>query len=99
MTYGEDASRVRTGTAPRAMATMRNLAIGLMRQAGWTNIAAATDHYRSRPEHATALSISPPESAVALNSRVLNMNHICQIRSIGEVAEYWDGFRCHSVST
>jgi predicted transposase YbfD/YdcC len=55
VTYGEDASRVRTGAAPRAMATMRNLAIGLMRQAGWTNIAAATDHYRSRPEHATAM--------------------------------------------
>ncbi|WP_329538410.1 ISAs1 family transposase (plasmid) [Streptomyces sp. NBC_01450] len=55
VTYGQDASRVRTGTAPRAMATMRNLAIGLMRQAGWTNIAAATDHYRSRPEHATTL--------------------------------------------
>jgi Transposase len=55
VTYGEDASRVRTGAAPRAMATMRNLAIGLMRQAGWTNIAAATNHYRSRPEHATAM--------------------------------------------
>ncbi|MET7906590.1 transposase [Streptomyces sp. NPDC005355] len=53
VTYGEDASRVRTGTAPRAMATLRNLAVGLMRQAGWTNIAAAADHYRSRPQHAT----------------------------------------------
>ncbi|MFI7020727.1 ISAs1 family transposase, partial [Streptomyces sp. NPDC050164] len=55
VTYGEDASRVRTGTAPRLMATLRNLAIGLMRQAGWNNIAAAADHYRSRPDHATAL--------------------------------------------
>jgi predicted transposase YbfD/YdcC len=55
VTYREDASRVRTGTAPRAMATLRNLAIGLMRQAGWSNIAAAADHYRSRPDHATAL--------------------------------------------
>ncbi|MFH9229362.1 ISAs1 family transposase [Streptomyces lydicus] len=54
VTFGEDASRVRTGTAPRAMATLRNLAIGLMRQAGWTNSAAAADHYRSRPYHATA---------------------------------------------
>ncbi|GHH79282.1 hypothetical protein GCM10018793_31680 [Streptomyces sulfonofaciens] len=54
VTYSEDASRVRTGTAPRAMATLRNLAIGLMRQADWTNIAAAVDHYRSRPQHATA---------------------------------------------
>lgn len=55
VTYAEDASRVRTGNTPRAMATLRNLAIGLMRQAGWSNIAAAADHYRSRPEHATAL--------------------------------------------
>ena len=55
VTYGEDASRVRTGAAPRIMATLRNLAVGLMRQAGWTNIAAAADHYRSRPDHATAL--------------------------------------------
>ncbi|GGN48848.1 hypothetical protein GCM10011579_001960 [Streptomyces albiflavescens] len=32
VTFGEDASRARTGTAPRAIATLRNLAIGLMRQ-------------------------------------------------------------------
>ncbi|WP_269664832.1 hypothetical protein [Streptacidiphilus rugosus] len=37
------------------MATLRNLAIGLMRQAGWTNIAAAADHYRSRPDRAAVL--------------------------------------------
>ncbi|MFF0000912.1 hypothetical protein [Streptomyces avermitilis] len=55
VTYGGDASRIRTGTAPRIMATLRNLAIGLMRQAGSTNIAAAADHYRSRPDHATAM--------------------------------------------
>ncbi|MGV9567808.1 hypothetical protein [Streptomyces sp. NPDC003480] len=42
-------------TAPRALATMPNLAIGLMRQAGWTNIAAAADHYRSHPDHAAAI--------------------------------------------
>ncbi|MEU4615252.1 transposase [Streptomyces umbrinus] len=55
VTYGEDAARIRTGIAPRAMATLRNLAIGLMRQAGWTNIAAAADHYRSRPQHTIAM--------------------------------------------
>lgn len=55
VTYAEDASRVRTGTAPRAMATLRNVAIGLIRQAGWTSIAAATDHYRSRTDHALQL--------------------------------------------
>jgi hypothetical protein len=40
VTFTEDASRVRTGTAPRAMATLGNLAIGALRLAGITNIAA-----------------------------------------------------------
>ena len=40
VTYREDASRVRTGSRPRIMATLRNLAIGLIRQAGYTKIAA-----------------------------------------------------------
>jgi len=40
-TYAEDASQVRTGTAPRAMASLRNLAIGILRQHGHHNIAAA----------------------------------------------------------
>src|SRR5262249_44063930 len=34
VTFGEDASHVRTGSRPRVMATLRNLAIGLIRQAG-----------------------------------------------------------------
>ena len=34
VTYREDASRVRTGPRPRIMATLRNPAIGLIRQAG-----------------------------------------------------------------
>lgn len=55
VTYREDASRIRTGTAPRAMASLRNLAIGLARLIGWTNIAAATDHYRSHPADALQL--------------------------------------------
>ncbi|MFE5486139.1 hypothetical protein [Streptomyces sp. NPDC056527] len=57
MTFAEDASKVRTGSASRAMATLRNLGISLMRQAGWTNIAAAADHYRSRSDYATAPSL------------------------------------------
>ncbi|MET9069276.1 ISAs1 family transposase [Streptosporangium sandarakinum] len=49
VTYREDASQIRTGAAPRIMVSLRNLAIGLARLIGWTNIAAATDHYRSHP--------------------------------------------------
>ena len=39
--YREDASTIRTGNAPRVMATLRNTAIGLLRISGATNIAAA----------------------------------------------------------
>lgn len=40
VTYGEDASRVRTRNAPQNMAAMRNLAIGALRASGWTSIAS-----------------------------------------------------------
>jgi predicted transposase YbfD/YdcC len=39
VTFREDASQV-TGSRPRVMATLRNLVIGLIRQAGYTKIAA-----------------------------------------------------------
>jgi predicted transposase YbfD/YdcC len=41
VTFAEDASQTRTGTAPRAMASLRNLAIGILRARGHRNIAAA----------------------------------------------------------
>lgn len=44
VTYGEDASRIRTGTAPRVMAGLRNLAISVLRLAGHANIAAGLRH-------------------------------------------------------
>jgi predicted transposase YbfD/YdcC len=40
-TFAEDASQTRTGTAPRAMASLRNLAIAILRARGDRNIAAA----------------------------------------------------------
>jgi hypothetical protein len=39
VTFREDASQVKTGSRPRVMATLRNLAVGLIRQAGYTKIA------------------------------------------------------------
>ena len=41
VSYGEDASTVRTGTGPAVMAALRGFAIGAFRWAGFTNIAAA----------------------------------------------------------
>lgn len=49
VTYGEDLSQVRTGHGPAVMATLRNLAISLLRKAGATNIAAACRHLSRHP--------------------------------------------------
>ncbi|MGL5861848.1 MAG: ISAs1 family transposase [Phycicoccus sp.] len=45
VTYDEDRSQVRTGAAPQVMATLRKLAISLLRLGGWTNIAHALRHH------------------------------------------------------
>jgi len=50
MTYDEDRSQVRRGRRPHMMATLRNVAISLLRLTGATNIAAATRHLNRRPE-------------------------------------------------
>jgi hypothetical protein len=41
VTLREDASKIRTGSRPRALATLRNLTAGLIRQSGHGDIAAA----------------------------------------------------------
>ncbi|WP_371666549.1 ISAs1 family transposase [Streptomyces sp. NBC_00289] len=59
VTFGEDASRVRTGGAPRAMASLRNLAIGALRLTGWDNIAAGLHHHgRDTTRPPTALGLN-----------------------------------------
>lgn len=50
--FAEDASTVHTGSAPRAMASLRNLAIGRLRLLGADNIAKTTRAIRNAPEHA-----------------------------------------------
>jgi hypothetical protein len=45
VSYGEDASQIRAGGGPQAMATLRNLAIGILKTAGHTSIAAACRHH------------------------------------------------------
>ena len=44
VTFDEDRCRVRTGHGAEIMATLRNLAISLLRLAGWDNIAAGLRH-------------------------------------------------------
>ncbi|MER6210964.1 ISAs1 family transposase [Streptomyces sp. NPDC001642] len=52
VTFAEDASSVHTGTAPRAMATLRNLAIGVLKTLGADNIAKTTRAIRDEPGRA-----------------------------------------------
>jgi predicted transposase YbfD/YdcC len=55
VSFGEDASQVRKGAAPEVMAALRNAVIGILRGAGWANIAAALRHYAWRQDAVLAL--------------------------------------------
>jgi predicted transposase YbfD/YdcC len=55
VTFDEDRSQVRCGSTPEVMATFRNTAVGLLRLAGETNIAAATRRLAASPWSALAL--------------------------------------------
>ena len=54
VTLGEDACRVRSGSAPQVLAGLRNSVIGLVRLAGGTNVAAALRRFAARPAEALA---------------------------------------------
>lgn len=54
--YNEDASQVRAGHGAHVMASLRNLAISILRLAGHTNITAALRHYGRDPQRATKLT-------------------------------------------
>jgi len=58
VTFGEDLSQVRTGQAPRIMAACRNIAVGLLRLAGWENIAAGLRHHARHSDQALALVLT-----------------------------------------
>jgi len=55
VTFAEDHSQIRTGNGPAVMAMLRNLAIGLHRQAGASNIAAACRTVSRHPGRALAM--------------------------------------------
>lgn len=62
VTFGEDSSRVRTASRPRIMATLRNIAIGLIRCAGHTRIAATIRKIRYDP-HLLLAILGLPEAS------------------------------------
>ena len=55
VTLGEDASRVRRGSAPQVMAILRNVVLGLLRSGGESNIAAAIRRIGWAPGQALAI--------------------------------------------
>ncbi len=55
VTFDEDRSQVRAGSAPQVMAALRNLTISVIRLAGETNIAAALRRYAVHPSRPLAL--------------------------------------------
>lgn len=55
VTWREDGSQVRRGNAPRVMASLRNIAITVLRLEGETNLAKATRGARNYPDRALKL--------------------------------------------
>jgi predicted transposase YbfD/YdcC len=54
VTFAEDASQLRTGSGPHVMATLRNLAIGVLGRAGPGNLAAVLRHHSRDPRRPLA---------------------------------------------
>ena len=60
VTYGEYASRVRTGNGPEVMASLRNLAIAILKLAGTRNVVAACRrHARDATRVQATLGLTP----------------------------------------
>jgi predicted transposase YbfD/YdcC len=55
VTFGEDASQIRSGHGPAVFAAVRNTALGLIRLAKHPNVAAAQRRYAMYPSEALAL--------------------------------------------
>jgi hypothetical protein len=55
VTFDEDRSQIRAGHGPQVMASLRNLAIGLLRLAGYTNIAGGLRFVGRDPARAFGL--------------------------------------------
>ena len=52
VSFGEDRSRLRTGSAPQILAALRNLAITLIHRSGSSQIAVTRRHFASHPREA-----------------------------------------------
>ncbi len=60
VTFKEDACRMKSHRSAEALAVCNNLAVGLMRHAGWNNVAEARRFYDAYPAQALQLILKPP---------------------------------------
>ena len=58
VTFGEDASHIRTGAAPQVRSACTNLVRALLRRTGVTNLAAALRTHAGRPHAAVRLLLT-----------------------------------------
>jgi predicted transposase YbfD/YdcC len=66
VTLGEDASHVRSGVAPQAMAALRNLIVAVLQRHGMSNRAAGLRHFAWHPDQAAqALGLTCPSLVAA----------------------------------
>jgi predicted transposase YbfD/YdcC len=61
VTFKEDACRMKSHAAAQALAVCNNLALGLLRHAGWDNAAEARRFYDADPGQALRLIVKPPD--------------------------------------
>lgn len=61
VTFQEDACRMKSHRAAEDLAGCNNLAVGLIRQAGWGNVAEARRYYDAYPAQALRLITKPPD--------------------------------------
>jgi hypothetical protein len=59
VTFNEDASTLRTGTAPHTMAIIRNTLIATFRLTGWTNLKRARRHFSHTTSRCIGLITTP----------------------------------------
>jgi len=62
-TFGEDRCRVRRGHAPRVLASLRNVAVYLLRNTAHPSVPAATREMAAFPERALNLLKAPPSTS------------------------------------
>jgi predicted transposase YbfD/YdcC len=61
VTFKEDSCRMKSYRAAEALAVCNNLALGLIRHAGWNNVAEARRYYDAYPAQALRLIVRPPD--------------------------------------